>query len=312
MRDLLDEAVPQFGPGQVVEAVIDELRASERQGIEMIAVVEGKQASGLVSAGHLLTAPPDSPLSEVMAPPPDAVDPDTSVESAAARMVARDDPAILVSDEEGRLVGLVSPKRLNRVLIEEHEEDMARLGGYQASSRNALEAAEEPLKQRLLHRLPWLIVGLAGAMASVVIVGSFEEQLDRVVLLAFFVPAVVYLADSVGTQTETLVIRALAADARLPGVVRREILTGLLLGVVVALMFFPFAYFGWGQADVALAVSLSLFCSCSIATAVAMVLPFALRGLGYDPAFGSGPLATVIQDLLSILIYFAIGVPLAA
>jgi magnesium transporter len=95
-------------------------------------------------------------------------------------------------------------------------------------------------------------------------------------------------------------------------VIRKELLTGVLLGTAVAALFYPFVMIGWGDADVALAVSLSLLCSCSIATAVAMVLPITLRRLGYDPAFGSGPLATVIQDLLSILIYFAIGVPLAA
>jgi magnesium transporter len=88
-------------------------------------------------------------------------------------------------------------------------------------------------------------------------------------------------------------------------------LTGVLLGSVVAVLFYPFALIGWGNADVALAVALALFCSCSIATAVAMVLPVTLRRLGFDPAYGSGPLATVIQDLLSIAIYFAIGVPLA-
>ena len=148
-------------------------------------------------------------------------------------------------------------------------------------------------------------------MVSVLIVGAFESELDDKVLLAFFVPAVVYMADSVGTQTETLLIRALAADVRLGRVVVRELLTGVALGVAVALLFYPFALVGWGDGDVAVGVSLALLCSCSIATAVAMALPIALRRLGFDPAFGSGPLATVIQDLLSIAIYFAIAVPLA-
>ena len=114
-----------------------------------------------------------------------------------------------------------------------------------------------------------------------------------------------------GTQTETLLIRALAADEKLGDVVLRELLTGVLLGATVALLFYPFALIGWGDGDVAPGVSLALLCSCSIATAVAMALPIALRRLGFDPAFGSGPLATVIQDLLSIAIYFAIAVPLA-
>jgi magnesium transporter len=88
-------------------------------------------------------------------------------------------------------------------------------------------------------------------------------------------------------------------------VVRREILTGLLVGLALSLAFFPVALWRWGEQDVALAVFLSLFAACSTATLVAMVLPWFLTRLGKDPAFGSGPLATVIQDLLSILIYFA-------
>jgi magnesium transporter len=236
----------------------------------------------------------------------------TPIEAAAQQMVVRGQPAVAVSDREGRFLGLVPATRIAAVLLVEHDEDLARIGGYRSSSRRARRAAEESLSRRLWHRLPWLIVGLAGAMASALIVGAFEEQINDVVLLAFFVPAVVYMADSVGTQTETLLIRALSADVDLRRVVRRELLTGVLLGAAVAVLFYPFALIGWGDGDVALGVSLALLCSCSIATAVAMALPIALRRLGFDPAFGSGPLATVIQDLLSIAIYFAIAVPLVS
>ena len=141
-------------------------------------------------------------------------------------------------------------------LLAEHDEDAARLGGYLASSGRARLAAEEPVSRRLLHRLPWLLVGLVGAMASAMIVGAFEAQLDEVVLLAFFVPAVVYMADAVGTQTETLLIRGMSASIDMRTVVRRELITGVLIGVLIGLAFFPFALIGWGDADVALAVAL--------------------------------------------------------
>jgi magnesium transporter len=91
----------------------------------------------------------------------------------------------------------------------------------------------------------------------------------------------------------------------------REIVTGLAIGVAVAIAFLLFALVAWGDERVAVAVALALLASCSIATIVAMVLPWAFQRLGTDPAFGSGPLATVIQDLLSILVYFAIATPLA-
>jgi magnesium transporter len=210
----------------------------------------------------------------------------------------------------GTFLGLVPAERLIGALAEEHEEDLARLGGFLAASTRARTASEEAVPRRLWHRLPWLALGLAGAMASAGIVGSFEEELRAEVLLAFFVPAVVYMADAVGTQTETVVIRGMSVGVPIGNIFRRELATGLVIGALIAAAFLPFALLIWGDATIAGAVSLALFVSCSIATAVAMVLPYVLSRLGRDPAFGSGPLATVIQDLLSILVYFAIAVAL--
>jgi magnesium transporter len=81
----------------------------------------------------------------------------------------------------------------------------------------------------------------------------------------------------------------------------------VLVGGALSLVFYPFALWWWDEADVAFAVSLSLLAACSVATAVAMALPWLFQRLGRDPAFGSGPLATVIQDLLSIVIYFGVA-----
>ena len=79
-------------------------------------------------------------------------------------------------------------------------------------------------------------------------------------------------------------------------------------GFTLALAFAPIALWRWGQPDVVLTVALSLLGACSIATVIATSLPWLLQRLGLDPAFGSGPLATVIQDLLSILLYFLISI----
>jgi magnesium transporter len=161
--------------------------------------------------------------------------------------------------------------------------------------------------RRLWHRLPWLLVGLVGAMAAALPVSSYEGALEAKVVLAFFVPGVVYMADAVGTQTEALLIRGLSVGVTIRSIARRELATGLLLGAVVAGAFLVFAWLIWDDGRAAAAVSLALLASCSIATVVAMLLPWLLQRLGRDPAFGSGPLATVIQDLLSIAIYFAIA-----
>ena len=82
------------------------------------------------------------------------------------------------------------------------------------------------MRRRIWHRLPWLLVGLFGAMLSAVVVAAFETQLERNVLIAFFVPAVVYMADAVGTQTETLVVRGLSVGVPIGEVLKRELITG--------------------------------------------------------------------------------------
>ncbi|HEY6739843.1 MAG TPA: magnesium transporter [Actinopolymorphaceae bacterium] len=144
-------------------------------------------------------------------------------------------------------------------------------------------------------------------MLSAGIVDAFEGDLQRTVLLAFFVPGVVYLADAVGTQTETLVIRGLSVGVSIGQVAVRELVTGLLVGVLLALVVLPLAIVLWHDAAVAVAVALALLAACSIASVIAMALPWVFHRLGRDPAFGSGPLATVVQDLLSLVVYFAIA-----
>jgi len=131
-----------------------------------------------------------------------------------------------------------------------------------------------------------------------------EHQLEEQVLLAFFVPGVVYLADAVGTQTEALVIRGLSVGVGIGRLVWREAATGVLLGVLFAAVSYPAVVLLWGAPDVAAAVAIASFAASSVATLIAMLMPWTLHRLGRDPAFGSGPLATVIQDLLSIVIYF--------
>ena len=242
---------------------------------------------------------------------PPAVAPGVDQEVAAWHMVDRGESSLAVVDADGDFLGLVPPHSMLGVVLAEHDEDLARLGGYLKGTRRAREAAEERVVRRLWHRLPWLLLGLLGAMASAVIVGAFEEQLKQQVLLAIFVPGVVYMADAVGTQTEALIIRGLSVGVSVRRVVVRELATGLVIGLVVSGAFLPVALALWGEPAVALAVALALLASCSIATVVAMALPWAFHRLGHDPAFGSGPLATVIQDLLSILVYFAIATPLA-
>jgi magnesium transporter len=221
--------------------------------------------------------------------------------------VRHKESALAVVDEEGRFVGLIPPDRLLAVLLSEHEEDLSRLGGFVRSTSTALDASVETVDRRFRHRIPWLLVGLAGALLAADLVGWFEKRLHENVMLAFFIPGIVYLADAVGTQTETVVVRGLSVGVSLRRMLKRELWTGLAVGLTLAAAAGPLIWWRWGDPSIALCVALAFFASCSTATLAAMLLPWTLDSLGADPAFGSGPLATVIQDLLSILMYFLIA-----
>jgi magnesium transporter len=272
-----------------------------------VAVCEGDRLLGLVTIERLLAAAAAVPLGEIMDDTPPVVAPGVDQEVAAWTAVQENESSLAVVDEDQRFVGLVPPQRLLEVLLREHAEDLARLGGFLHDTESARAASSESVVRRFWHRMPWLLLGLAGAVLAAVIVGSFEATLEREVLVAFFVPGIVYMADAVGTQTETLIIRGLSVGVPLRAVVRQELLTGIAVGGTIAAVFLPVALVAWGSADVAIVVSLSLLLACSTATVIAMALPWLLHRLGRDPAFGSGPLATVVQDLLSITIYFVLA-----
>jgi magnesium transporter len=138
------------------------------------------------------------------------------------------------------------------------------------------------------------------------IVGAFETQLQVNILVAFFMPGIVYLADAVGTQTETIVVRGLSLGVPIGRIISRELVTGLAIGAALALIAGPLVWWRWGDLDVAFSVGLSILAACSTATVAAMALPWLFERIGLDPAFGSGPLATVVQDVLSIWIYLSI------
>jgi magnesium transporter len=118
---------------------------------------------------------------------------------------------------------------------------------------------------------------------------------------------VVYLADAVGTQTETLVVRGLSVGVPIGRTAGREFVTGLLIGVLLAAAAVTMIWWFWDDATVAVAVGLALLAACSIATLVAMMLPWVFSRADLDPVYASGPLATVIQDLLSIIVYMWIA-----
>lgn len=305
--ELLTADVPTCAPGDAADEIRRGLLGHRFESAHEIAVVRDGSLIGLIPVEELLAADDGAAAADIMDADPARIAPGMDQEMAAWHAVQHREAGLAVVDADGRFLGLIPAYRLLGVLLHEHDEDLARIGGFMRGSAAARTAVQEPIARRLWHRLPWLLVGLAGAVLAAAIVGGFEEQLSRNVLLAFFIPGIVYMADAVGTQTETLVIRGLSVGVPIRRVVVGELLTGVVVGAILGAAFFPIGYLAWGDGEVAVAVSLALFAASSVATLVAMSLPTLLHHLKVDPAFGSGPLATVVQDLLSILIYFAIA-----
>jgi magnesium transporter len=304
---LSESDVPTAATTSTIGEIRTALRRSPVGWAPAVAVLHEGRLAGLLSIEALLSAPDSSVAGALMDPDPPRARPETDPEVAAWQVVDGLEHTVAVEDDQGRFLGLVPPHALLAVLAAEHEEDLSRLGGSLHDTSEARIASRESVGRRLRHRLPWLILGLAGAAFSAVLVRGYEAELSADVVLAFFLPGIVYMADAVGTQTETLIIRGLSVGVPIREVVRRESLTGLMIGLALAALAFPVVAWWRGDADVALAVSLSLLAACGVASVVAMALPAILRRVGADPAFGSGPLATVVQDLLSIVLYLTIA-----
>lgn len=295
--------VPVVGPHSRVDDVRRVLLGRRFESASHIVVCEGDVFRGVLTIEDALSAPGDAVVGALMDSGAPIVAPGVDQEVAAWRAVSHHESALSVVAGDGRFVGLIPPHRLVAVLLAEHEEDLTRLGGFLRDASAARQSSEEPARRRFWHRIPWLLLGLAGALIAADVVGSFESQLQNNILLAFFIPGIVYLADAVGTQTETIVVRGLSLGIPLKRMASRELLAGLAIGAALAVLSGPMVWWRWDDAQIGLTVGLSVLAACSTATLSAMTLPWLFDAFGLDPAFGSGPLATVIQDLLSIWIY---------
>lgn len=262
---------------------------------------------GLVPLTRLMAAAGHEQLAELTSTDPVIVGPNLGQEQLLILAGRHGASAPAVVDAERRLIGCVPARALVGIGRSEHAKDLNRLAGILHRGDAGRHALTEPPWRRALHRLPWLLVGLLGSAAATLVVARFEERLTAQVAVAFFIPAIVYLADAVGTQTEAVVVRGLSFEApRLARLLAGELAAGAIVGSVLATLTLLWVYLGFGDAALSLAVALSVLVASSTASACGLIFPWLLWRAGLDPAFGSGPLATVVQDVLSLLVYFAV------
>jgi magnesium transporter len=293
---------------ETVAGVLTRLAVEKPACVELICVVDGTgRLLGAFPGGRLFTLGGAVTLREAMDPAFPRVGVEVDQEHAASLALHHAVDALPVVDREGRLLGVMPSQALLQVLRSEHVEDLHRLAGIRRETTQARHAIEDPPMRRARHRLPWLLVGLAGGALATAAMAGFQATMERVIAVAFFVPALVYLADAIGTQSEAVAVRGLSLTrAGIGHLLAAELRTGMLIGAALGVIAFPLVLLAFGNARLAAAVSTSIFVAGSFAASIGIGLPWLLARRGMDPAYGSGPVATVIQDVLSIVVYFGV------
>lgn len=307
--ELMTVDIPKGDRGLTVGDMVATLRRHTWEEVGHVYLVDD-QASlvGQVPIERLLQAEERTSLAELAGLPPIEVLPGDPAETVALRAVERHDADVAVIDGRRRLLGAIPIGRLLALLHEEHVDNFLRMGGVSNIDHLHLSLAGRQTWAAVRTRMPWLMVGLAGGFLAGGVASAFEGPLRREVALAFFLPLIVYMADAVGTQTETVLVRRLAyGEVPLGAQLAGEGLIGVAIGTIVAIVAAGGLWLWNGQAALAVVVGTSLGVTAIVATLIASILPLGLARLGADPALASGPVATVVQDILSVGIYLLIA-----
>jgi len=267
-----------------------------------------KQLTGVVSIKEVFSLPKSTLVAQAAKKPLVKVRPHTDQEHVAILAIKHNLKAIPVVDAEDVFLGAVPSDVILNVLHKENIEDILRSVGVQSSGDPTEYFTIASVAFHFKKRLPWLIVGTLGGFVAAILVGSFERILQELLILAAFIPSVVYTADAVGSQVQMIFIRSLALnhDFDFKKYLRREMIIGALLAMALAALMSLFSFVWQGSPILSFILGLSFFLSVIIATATAILLPWLFYMFKCDPAISSGPLATIIRDVLSIAIYFAV------
>lgn len=295
-------------PDETVGGVLARLAAEKPASVELVLVVDpAERLQGVVHISKLFASQAHRALGEVQSADFPRVTPDTDQERAASLALHHRVDALAVVDAEGRALGVMPAQALLQVLRREHVEDLHRVAGIEREVSQARHAIEDPPLRRARHRLPWLLVGLLGSAAATAAMAGMERTLQTHIAIAFFVPALVYLADAIGTQTEAVAVRGLSLTrAGLAPLLAAEVRTGMLIGLALGALAFAPVWLAFGDARLAAAVAISIFAAGTVANGIGLLFPWTLHRLGVDPAYGTGPGSTVLQDVCTILVYFGV------
>ena len=311
-----------------VGAAIDKFRAFEPEDEEatvyyLYVVDDADRLVGVMSMRELLKAAEDDLVSDHMVTDLVTINEGADPELAIRELAEMDFPALPVIDDRGRLVGIIRTEEMLDVVEEEASEDILKSAGFTFTDVEMSRSSailESSISRILRLRMPWLLVALAGGLLAGGVIEAYEDTLEAVVALAFFVPVIMDMGGNVGTQASTIFVRGLALghidDRNAVKHFLREGFIGFLIGLMIGAVGAAAAYL-W-QIDepyafeLALVVFIGLLTVCIVASIVGYVIPWVMHKLGFDPAAASDPLITTVKDVTALVIYFGLATVLLA
>jgi len=305
--------------GWTVEQVLDHIRrhGHDSETLNVIYVIDD---SGVliddIRIRNILLAPPSTRVSDIMDNRFVALKATDDQEAAIAVFKREDRYVLPVTDTTGILIGIVTLDDVLDVAEEEATEDIQKIGGMEALDEPYMEIA---LTRMVKKRAGWLVILFLGEMLTATAMSFFEEEIQRAVVLALFIPLIISSGGNSGSQAATLVIRALAlGEVGLRDwwrVMRRELLSGLLLGSILGSIGFlritvwsAFSgIYGEHWLLVAITVGFALVGIVLWGTLAGSMLPFLLRRMGFYPATSSAPFVATLVDVTGLVIYFTVA-----
>ncbi len=301
--------IPTASKHDSVDETIESIHslADTFETVDYVYILDEQALIGVLSLHELLVAEGSITLAELMTTPVASVHVHTDQEKVAQLALAQNIKAVPVVDDGGLFVGVIPADVILQVLRDEHTEDILALAGLSITPGDTL--ASLTLGQHIRSRLPWLVLGLMGGVIAAGVVELFEETIAAEVALAAFIPAVVYIADAVGSQTQMVYVRSLTTSGPHPffKVLSRELGIATVVGAVLSVLIFAISYAWLSLFTISLILSLAIVGTVYFSVIVAILLPWLFERAGFDPAVASGPLATVLRDVSSLCIYLLIA-----
>ncbi len=304
---LMEPAPAAFSLGTTVAETIEMLRQLAKTAFVTYGyVVDGEgKLLGLLIMRDLLLASPQTRLEAVMLRDPFHLDPDLELTEAMRLVVHRHYPVYPVCDEEGHLLGQVRGQNLFEARAIEISAQAGRMVGVEEGER-----LSTPLRRSLRSRHPWLQLNLLTCFIAAAVVGMFQDTLDRIVVLAAFLPVLAGQSGNTGSQALAVALRGMTLGDLGTGGERKLIvkegllglLNGILTGLSAGIGMWLYAHFQ-GQADAILlgvVVWLSMIASCVVSGLAGALIPIGLEKVGADPATASGIFLTTATDVVSI------------